>query len=57
MSRIYRVKKMNRQEAQTYLRWHYPAPYEFYNTPPLYYEASFMEIWPIKQGSSSLRCM
>lgn len=50
MSRIYRVKKMNRQEAQTYLRWHYPAPYEFYNTPPFYYEASLAEILANQAG-------
>lgn len=50
MSRVYRVKKMNRQEAQTYLHWRYPAPYEFYNTPVPYYEESLAEIMDNQAG-------
>lgn len=50
MSQVYRVKKMNRQEAQTYLHWRYPAPYEFYNTPVPYYEESLAEIMDNQVG-------
>lgn len=50
MTRTYRVKKMNRQEAETYLRWHYPAPYEFYNTPVPFYEESLAEILDNQEG-------
>lgn len=50
MSQTYRVKKMNRKEAEIYLRWHYPPPYEFYNTPVPFYAESLAEILDNQAG-------
>lgn len=41
----FRIIPMTREQADEYLRWHYDAPYEFYNTPPQSYDENMSEIF------------